>query len=198
MTVDWQIASLGWDDAARIDLNVQRREGQRRVFIRARRKGLMIVCIAVYAVAILTPSTMSIIGQRNAAQGLAHQISDTNGKIKNLQQLAGDLDSRQLQWKQYQATERVRRSWGDALAAVAAACPGKVYLDHIQVDSQSGAIVITGASDDAQFLNSFVLQLQQSAAFSNVTLSESSTDPTLTQGQLRFKIDAVCSLPLSN
>jgi len=198
MTVDWQIASLGWDDSARIDLNVQRREGQRRVFVRARRKGLLITCVVVYALAVLTPSTMSIIGQRHASQALAHQITETDGKIKNLQQMAGDLDTRQLQWKQYQATERVRRSWGDALAAIAAASPAKVYLDHIQVDSQTGAIVITGASDDARFLNSFVLGLQRSTAFSNVTLSESSTDPTLAQAQLRFKIDAVCSLPLAN
>ena len=198
MTVDWQIASLGWDDSPRIDLNVQRREFQRRVFMRARRKGLMITCIVVYAVAILTPSTMSLVGTRSAAQGLAYQITATDSKIKNLQQLAGDLDSRQLQWKQYQSGERVRRSWGDALASVAAACPGNVYLDHIQIDAQSGAIVITGNCDSATFLNGFVVRLQQSSAFVDVTLSESSTDPTLTQEKLRFKIDAVCNLPLTN
>src|SRR3569833_4009932 len=167
MSIDWQISSLGWDDSPRIDLNVLRRDGQRRVFVRAQRKALMIVSIVFYAVAVLTPATMSIVGMRSTARGLTHQISETNGKIKDLQKMAGDLAAREMQWKQYQAMERVRRSWGDAFAAVAAASPGHIYLDHTQLDSQTGAVVITGSSDGATYLNTFVTQIQRSPAFNN-------------------------------
>lgn len=197
-TVDWQIASLGWDDSPRIDLNVQRREEQRRVFVLARRKSLMIVCIAVYAGAILAPWTMSIFGLRREAQSLAGQVAATQLKIEDLQTQANTLDTREQQWRQYQNRRRERRSWGDALSTIAAACPSDVYLDHMQIEAQSGSITISGSCASAANMEAFVTRMQGTNAFQSVTLTETTTDPTTPAQGLRFKVNAVCNLPLAS
>jgi Tfp pilus assembly protein PilN len=198
MTVDWQIASLGWDDSPRIDLNTQRREEQRRVFVRARRKALMLLCLTVYAGAVLAPATVSVIGMHAEAQSVGHNIVNTDGQILQLQQSVAQLDARESAWRGYQDQQRRRRSWGDALATVAAACPANVYLDQLRVDGVSSKVTITGTANDVTFVNNFVTGLQRSSAFQSVVLTETSTDPTLAQQRMRFKIDALCNLPLGN
>lgn len=197
MAVNWQIASLGWDDSPRIDLNVNRREEQRRVLVRTRRKLLLLLCAGAYAGAVLCPWTMSIFSLRKQAASLKTKVAQTDGKIAQLKQMASDLDGKQIEWQRYQAALRERKSWGDAIATVAAACPNGVYLDDLHIDGQSRLITIGGSSKGVAYASAYVAALQRSTAFADVRLTETTTDPTTPAEELRFKIGGRCTLPLN-
>ncbi len=173
-----------------IDLHFER-SLERKATARASRRCIFAIAILLVAVpALFVPIMLQVLRTRAQYERTHRQLTSVQVRLASINQSNASLDPKVATWTRFKGSRDDRAAWRTAVTTLAAAVPGDVSFDQMQMTAQNKTVALAaqGSAINMQALKRLLNAMAASPAFTQVHLADTTNDEALGREGITFKL----------